>query len=36
MPVSEGINLALMLSESGIIDNAVHEMMMRPQLLMAA
>ncbi|MGF1760661.1 ATPase RavA stimulator ViaA [Photobacterium sagamiensis] len=36
MAVSEGINLALMLSESGIIDNAVHEMMMRPQLLMAA
>ncbi|MDX1302955.1 ATPase RavA stimulator ViaA [Photobacterium sp.] len=36
MPVSEGLNLALMLSESGIIDNAVHEMMIRPQLLMAA
>jgi len=36
MPVSEGINLALMLTESGIIDNAVHEVMMRPQLLMAA
>lgn len=36
MPVSEGINLALMLAESGIIDNAVHEVMARPQLLMAA
>ncbi|WP_299013347.1 ATPase RavA stimulator ViaA [uncultured Photobacterium sp.] len=36
MPVSESVNLALMISESGIIDNAVHELMMRPQLLMAA
>ena len=36
MPVSEGLNFALMLAESGIIDNAVNELMMRPQLLMAA
>lgn len=36
MPVSEGLNFALMLAESGIIDSAVHEVMVRPQLLMAA
>ncbi|MGF1681521.1 ATPase RavA stimulator ViaA [Photobacterium minamisatsumaniensis] len=36
MPVSEGLNLAMMLAESGIIDNAIHEMMMRPQLIVAA
>ncbi|UXI04049.1 ATPase RavA stimulator ViaA [Photobacterium sp. TY1-4] len=36
MPVNESINLALMLTESGIIDNAVHELMMRPQLIVAA
>ncbi|MGF1723672.1 ATPase RavA stimulator ViaA [Photobacterium nomapromontoriensis] len=36
MPVSEGVNLAMMLSESGIIDNAIHELMMRPQLIIAA
>ncbi|MGF1734406.1 ATPase RavA stimulator ViaA [Photobacterium satsumensis] len=36
MPVSEGINLAMMLSESGIIDNAVHELMMQQQIIVAA
>ncbi|KKC99654.1 ATPase RavA stimulator ViaA [Photobacterium halotolerans] len=36
MPVTEGINLALMLTESGIIENAVNELMTRPQLMMAA
>ncbi|PSV37350.1 ATPase RavA stimulator ViaA [Photobacterium sp. GB-210] len=36
MPVSEGLNFALMLAESGVIDSAVHEVMVRPQLLMAA
>ncbi|KLV05388.1 protein viaA [Photobacterium aquae] len=36
MPVSESMNLAMMLAESGIIDNAVHELMLRPQLIMAA
>lgn len=36
MPVTESINIALMLTESGIIDNAVHELMMRPQLIVAA
>ncbi|UTV30085.1 ATPase RavA stimulator ViaA [Photobacterium atrarenae] len=36
MPVNESINLALMLSESGIIDNAVQELMVRPQLMVAA
>ncbi|GAL03037.1 inner membrane protein [Photobacterium aphoticum] len=36
MPISEGMNLALMLSESGIIDNAIHELMMQPQVMMAA
>ncbi|WP_330959986.1 ATPase RavA stimulator ViaA [Photobacterium sp. 53610] len=36
MPVTEGINLAMMLSESGIIENAVNELMTRPQLMMAA
>ncbi|KLV07874.1 MULTISPECIES: ATPase RavA stimulator ViaA [Photobacterium] len=36
MPVTEGLNLAMMLTESGIIDNAVNELMMRPQLIMAA
>lgn len=36
MPVTEGVNLAMMLAESGIIDNAVNELMMRPQLIMAA
>ena len=36
MPVSEGLNFALMLAESGIIDTAVNEVMLRPQLLMAA
>ncbi|MGF1686754.1 ATPase RavA stimulator ViaA [Photobacterium japonica] len=36
MPISEGMNLALMLSESGIIDNAIHDLMMQPQIIMAA
>ncbi|MDO6707037.1 ATPase RavA stimulator ViaA [Photobacterium sp. 1_MG-2023] len=36
MAVTEGINLALMLTESGIIENAVNELMTRPQLMMAA
>lgn len=36
MPVSEGINLALMLSESGIIDNAVQELMLQQQIIVAA
>lgn len=36
MPVNESLNLALMLSESGIIDNAVQELMVRPQLMVAA
>ncbi|KHT64324.1 protein viaA [Photobacterium gaetbulicola] len=36
MPVSEGLNLAMMLSESGIIDNAVQELMLHKQLIVAA
>ncbi|MDV5167561.1 ATPase RavA stimulator ViaA [Photobacterium rosenbergii] len=36
MPVSEGLNLAMMLAESGIIDNAVHELMMQQKLIIAA
>ncbi|HGO5292207.1 ATPase RavA stimulator ViaA [Photobacterium damselae] len=36
MPLTEGLNLALMLAESGMIDSAVNEIMVRPQLLMAA
>ncbi|KDM89927.1 ATPase RavA stimulator ViaA [Photobacterium galatheae] len=36
MPVTEGINLAMMLAESGMIENAVNELMTRPQLMMAA
>ncbi|WEM45739.1 ATPase RavA stimulator ViaA (plasmid) [Photobacterium sp. DA100] len=36
MPVSEGLNLAMMLSESGIIDNAVQELMLHKQLIIAA
>jgi len=36
MPVTESVNIAMMLAESGIIDNAVHELMMRPQLMVAA
>ena len=36
MSVTENFNVAMMLAESGIIDSAVHELMMRPQLIMAA
>ncbi|ELR65700.1 hypothetical protein C942_00785 [Photobacterium marinum] len=36
MPATDTLNLAMMLAESGIIDNAVNELMTRPQLLMAA
>ncbi|OZS44177.1 ATPase RavA stimulator ViaA [Photobacterium sanguinicancri] len=36
MPVSESINLAMMMAESGMVDSAIHELLMRPQLIMAA
>ncbi|PSW20268.1 ATPase RavA stimulator ViaA [Photobacterium sanctipauli] len=36
MPISEGLNIAMMLAESGVVENAVHEMMARPELIVAA